>query len=84
MGEVRSNDVSGALGVGILCGDHSMCEISGNRVRDIRPDVPSGDLSRMGYGILAQYGAHVELGWNELVRSPGGVGSFLDSRIHWA
>lgn len=83
MGEVRSNDVSGALGVGILCGDHSMCEISGNRVRDIRPDVPSGDLSRMGYGILAQYGAHVELGWNELVRSPGGVGSFLDSRIHW-
>jgi len=82
MGEVRSNEVSGAFGVGILCGDHSMCEIFGNRVRDTRPDPASGDLSRMGYGILAQYHAEVELGPNELVRSPGGVGSFLNSRIH--
>jgi hypothetical protein len=82
MGEVRSNEVSGVLGVGILCGDHSRCEISRNRVLDTRPDAASGDISRMGYGILAQYHAHVELGRNELVRSPGGVGSFLDSRIN--
>ncbi len=82
MGEVKDNEVSGALGVGILCGDHSMCEISANRVIDTRPDTASGDLSRMGYGIVAQYHAHVELGRNELVRSPGGVGSFLNSRIH--
>lgn len=82
MGEVSSNEVRDALGVGILCGDHSMCEISGNRVLDTRPDAASGDVSRMGYGILAQYRAHVELGPNDLVRSPGGVGSFLDSRIH--
>jgi len=82
MGEVTSNEVSDAFGVGILCGDHSMCEISGNRVLDTRPDAASGDVSRMGYGILAQYGAHVELGRNELVRSPGGVGSFLASRVH--
>ena len=84
MGEVRSNEVRDSLGVGILCGDHSMCHITGNRVLDTRPDAASGDLSRMGYGILAQYHAHVELGWNELVRSPGGVGSFLNSRIRWA
>lgn len=82
MGEVARNRVDGARGVGIFCGDHSMCTIERNRVSDTSLDHASGDPTRMGYGIEVHYGSEAELARNELVRSPGGIGSFLNSRIH--
>ena len=81
MGEVEHNDVRDALGIGILCGDRSMCTIDRNRVADTRVDTESGGAMRAGVGIEVEFGAEAELGTNELTRSKGGVGSFLGSTI---
>ncbi len=81
MGEIAFNDIRGAVGVGILCGDHSECHIRHNRVADVLVDLHSQDPSRQGVGILSHYGSHVVLGTNELVDSPGGVAAFLDAHI---
>jgi hypothetical protein len=79
MGGVERNHVSGALGVGIYCGDHSMCMVEKNRVVGTRPDPASGDASRNGFGLVVQYGAHAELGPNHLDGS--GVAVFSESRV---
>lgn len=81
MAVVERNDVHDSLGVGIFCGDYSECEIDDNSVRDIRPDHDSGDLSRMGFGILVHYGAKAELSGNDVSGSPGGTRAFLGARI---
>jgi hypothetical protein len=81
MAVVERNDVHDSLGVGIFCGDYSECEIDDNSVRDIRPDHESGDLSRMGFGILVHYGAKAELSGNDVSDSPGGTKAFLGARI---
>jgi Right handed beta helix region len=81
MGAISHNEVVGALGVAIFCGDHSMCTIEHNVVTDTRPDRASGDLTRAGFGILAHYGSEAELRDNRLVRSPGGAAAILDSRL---
>jgi nitrous oxidase accessory protein NosD len=81
MGMIERNEVVGALGVGIFCGDHSTCMIERNVVADTRPDSASGDLTRAGFGILVHYGSEAELDRNELVASPGGVAAVLDSRL---
>ena len=79
MGGVEHNHVSGSLGVGIYCGDHSECMVESNRVVGTRPDAASGDASRDGFGLVVQYGAHAELGPNHLDGS--GVGVFSESRV---
>jgi nitrous oxidase accessory protein NosD len=76
MGSIRSNLVDRALGVGILCGDHSMCDIERNVVGAVRPDA-SGDPTRAGYGIEAHYGASATLRDNRAAR----VGAFLNAEI---
>jgi parallel beta helix pectate lyase-like protein len=81
MGEVERNNVDDALGIGILCGDRSMCTISRNRVAHTRIDTASGGAMRAGVGIEVEFGAEAELGTNELVGNRGGVGSFLGSTI---
>ena len=78
---VEDNEVEDVLGVGIFCGDYSMCEIEGNSVVGTRPDVASDDRTRMGYGILAHYGASAKLVDNTLRDNRHGTGSFLDARI---
>jgi nitrous oxidase accessory protein NosD len=80
MGAVERNEVRDALGVGIYCNDHSMCEIRHNVVAGTRVD-PSGDLARRGFGILAYYSSQAELSGNHLVDSPGGAAALADSRI---
>jgi Periplasmic copper-binding protein (NosD) len=80
MGEVSRNDVRGGRGVGIYCGDHSVCEIARNVVVDTRPD-PSGDQTLAGFGILVHYGSEAALKDNRLVGTRRGVGSILDSQI---
>jgi hypothetical protein len=81
MGKIEDNEVSEALGVGIFCGDYSECEIEDNEVSDVAPDRESGDETRDGLAIVAHYGAEVKLDGNEIVRSPGGIGAFVDATI---
>jgi len=81
MGSIEDNEVDGALGVGIFCGDYSHCEIQDNAVSDIRPDHASGDHTRQGVAIQAHFGAEAELDGNEVARSPGGIAAFVEATI---
>jgi len=49
-----------------------------NRVANTRPDVASGDRSRLGYGIEVHYGAEAELLKNTLGGNPFRVGAFAE------
>jgi parallel beta helix pectate lyase-like protein len=83
MGMVERNEVHDALGIGIYCGDRSMCEIEHNVVTRTRPDLSTLDTSRRGYPIVAWWESEAELHDNVLVGNPRGVGSFSSSRIRW-
>jgi hypothetical protein len=78
---VEGNDVQDALGVGIYCGDYSECKIEDNVVGGTRPDMASGDRTRMGYAVVAHSGAKAEIDDNELSRNPSGTKAFLGARI---
>jgi nitrous oxidase accessory protein NosD len=77
----EDNEIENALGVGIYCGDYSECMLEDNVVGGTRPDVSSGDLTRLGFPIVAHSGAKVELRDNTLSRNSGGVRAFLGARI---
>jgi hypothetical protein len=81
MGTIEDNEVAGALGVGIFCGDYSHCQIDDNAVSDVAPDHESGDLTRLGVAIQAHFGAEAEVDGNRIRRSPGGVAAFVDATI---
>lgn len=81
MAEVEENQVEHALGVGIFCGDYSMCMIEDNFVSGTRPDFESGDRTRLGYGIVAHYGAEATVADNRLRGNAHTVGSFLHATI---
>jgi hypothetical protein len=72
MGDVNDNVVTDAVGVGIMCGDHSMCTLRRNVVAGLRPD-PSGIRSQRGVGIFVQFYAEAELDDNHVGTTPGGV-----------
>jgi hypothetical protein len=81
MATVEENEVREALGVGIFCGDYSHCEIEENSVSGTRPDLASGDLTRLGYGIVAHYGAKATVADNRLDGNARATGSFSRARI---
>jgi len=81
MADVEDNEVQDALGVGIFCGDYSVCRIEENSVSGTVADVESGDRTRMGFGILSHYGADATLADNRLRGNARPVGSFLRARI---
>jgi parallel beta-helix repeat protein len=83
MGMVERNDVHDSLGIGIYCGDRSMCEIKHNVVSNTRADHASQDVTRRGYAIEAWWESEAELHGNVLVGNPRGAGSFGSSRIRW-
>ena len=68
MGMVEDNRVRDASGVGIYCGDHSMCEISRNVVAGHRSDTASPEGPRLGFGIVSQYYAEAKLADNHAPR----------------
>ena len=78
---VEGNDVQNALGVGIYCGDYSECMIEDNVVGGTRPDMASGDRTRMGYAIVAHSGAKAEIADNKLSRNASAAKAFLGARI---
>jgi hypothetical protein len=80
MDMASGNEVSAALGVGILCEDHSMCQIEHNTVAGTRVDGDQ-DLARQGIAIEAHYFAHAQIAHNTVVASPGGVQAFDNSTI---
>jgi Right handed beta helix region len=78
---VEGNDVQDSLGVGIYCGDYSECMISDNLVGGTRPDTASGDLTRLGYALVAHSGAKAEVEDNELSSNARAAKAFLGARI---
>jgi hypothetical protein len=80
MDMASGNDVEGAEGVGILCLDHSMCEIRRNVVAGTRVD-GDGDPARAGVAIEAQYYAQASVSGNSVIASPGGTRRFSSSTI---
>jgi hypothetical protein len=81
MADVEGNEVDDALGIGIYCGDYSECEIDDNSVRDVRVDEQSGDLTRMGYGIVAHYGANAVIRGNDVSGAAASSKAFLGAKI---
>ena len=81
MGEIHSNRVAGATGIGIFCGDYSECEIERNHVAGTRPDPSSGDTTRAGIGIVAHYHAHADTEDNELVGNAKQSAAFVGARL---
>ena len=82
MGMIEDNEVDGAVGVGIFCGDYSECEIEDNTISNVTPDAESDDETRRGVAIQAHRGAEAELKDNEISGSPGGVAAFVEATIH--
>jgi nitrous oxidase accessory protein NosD len=81
MADVEENDVTDALGVGIFCGDYSMCQIERNSVSGTRADLESGDRTRLGFGIVSHYGADATVADNRLRGNARPIASFLRARI---
>jgi nitrous oxidase accessory protein NosD len=80
MGEIAGNRVGPAAGVGIYCGDYSVCEIEDNLISGIRTD-GSGNPSQRGVGIVADYHATAEIDDNEVTESAAATGAFVDAQI---
>ena len=80
MGSITRNTVVDSKGVGILCLDHSECAIERNIVAGTRSD-RSGDLARVGIGIVANFYALAELDDNVLVGNAKRTAAFSNSRF---
>ena len=79
---IEDNDVDGALGVGIFCGDTRSARSRTTRSPTSRRTIDSGDHTRLGVAIQAHYGAEAELKGNEISGSPGGIAAFVEATIH--
>jgi hypothetical protein len=80
MDRASGNEVENAKGVGIVCMDHSTCEIEHNTVAGAQVDGDSNP-SRQGVAIESYYYAAAELAHNHVIASPGGVRAFDNSTI---
>jgi hypothetical protein len=81
MSTVEENKVANAVGVGIFCSDYSHCHISRNLVARMRPDMESGDGTRMGYAIVALFGAKAVVHDNLLMQKHRRTLAFADASI---
>lgn len=80
MDRASGNQVEDALGIGIVCMDHSMCEIEHNTIAGSRVD-GADDASRHGVAIEAYFYAEAQVAHNTVIASPGGVQAFDNSTI---
>ena len=69
-----------ANGIGIICMDHSMCEIEHNTVAGAKVD-GNQNPTRAGVAIEAFFYAEAKVHHNTVVASPGGVQAFDNSTI---
>jgi hypothetical protein len=70
MGMASDNAVRAALGVGLYCGDRSMCMFEHNTVIGTLPDTSSGIRTRRGLAVLADFQSEADLWQNRLVANP--------------
>ena len=80
MDTASHNDVESAKGIGIICMDHSMCEITHNTVTGATVD-GNQNPTRHGVAIEAFFYAEAKVHHNTVVASPGGVQAFDNSII---
>ena len=80
MDMASKNVVEGAKGIGIICMDHSMCQIEHNTVVGATVD---GDQNptRRGVAIESFFYAEAQVKNNTVIASPGGVQAFDNSTI---
>ena len=70
MGMASHNAVRDALGVGLYCGDRSMCMFDHNTVIGTRADTASGIRTRRGLAVLAGFESEAALWGNTLAANP--------------
>lgn len=75
MDSASHNEVESARGIGILCMDHSTCEIEHNTVAGAIVD-GTQDPSRHGVAIESYFYADAHVAHNTVIASPGGVQAF--------
>ncbi|HEY2741266.1 MAG TPA: right-handed parallel beta-helix repeat-containing protein [Gaiellaceae bacterium] len=75
MGMASHNAVRDALGVGLYCGDRSMCMFDHNTVIGTRADTSSGLRNRRGLAVLADFQSEADLWRNRLVANPVATGA---------
>ena len=75
MGMASHNAVRDALGVGLYCGDRSMCMFDHNTVIGTRADTASGLRNRRGVAVLADFQSEASLWRNRLVGNPVAMGT---------
>jgi len=80
MGEIVKNNVSGAVGVGIYCGDHSMCDVHQNVIVGTRSD-NTGNEATAGVAIEVNFYAEAELDRNVLIGNQRPTALFAQSRL---
>lgn len=80
MDSASGNEVEDAKGIGIVCMDHSVCEIHHNTVAGARADGDENP-SRGGVAIESYFYAEAHVSHNTVIASPGGVRAFDDSII---
>jgi hypothetical protein len=81
MGEIEHNSVRDGLGIGVLCGDRSMCTIRNNVVAGTRVDPNLGGALRAGVGIEVWFESEAALGDNELGGNGRRLGVFQSSVV---
>jgi Right handed beta helix region len=81
MGMASDNTVRDALGVGLYCGDRSMCMFDHNTVIGTRPDTASGLRNRRGFGVFADFQSEASLWRNSLTANPVAVGAFTGATL---
>jgi Right handed beta helix region len=81
MGMIAENEVRDARGIGIVCGDHSMCMIERNVVIGTRRDDADGNTWRSGFGVLASWYSEAELADNQLAANPRPFGAVANSLL---
>ena len=75
MGMASHNAVRDAVGVGLYCGDRSMCMFDHNTVIGTRPDTASGLRNRRGLAVLADFQSEADLWQNRLVGNAVAMGT---------
>ena len=70
MGMASHNAIRSALGVGLYCGDRSICMFDHNSVIGTRADTASGLRNRRGLAVLADFQSEADLWRNRLVGNP--------------
>lgn len=80
MANVVSNRVREARGIGIYCGDYSVCDVERNTIDGVRPD-GSDNLTQSGIAIVADYHASAFLRRNAVSNSARRSAAFVAAQI---